>query len=395
MASRTDNLRQLEELLKKDGGGCLLVGYETGRDIPHATASYQLYPAGEEQLVMTTQFLTLLHVGVETARISAFTPNTRLEVYAFPCMSDLPPFSRDIPVKEYIPGMLLPHIWKNGLEPIISVNLRDMVFIRSEGLSVGPGGILHLNASQIDRLMEFRRRQDELATRYKYIPQYELPLHVIETSKGILVFSGGDIGRKGIDTFNRFLLDNYFLIHAEPGPVRQYRVDSPSDRLYALTDISCRKETGTNRYTFDLFDAYASVGASEKQGWTLEFATDMEPSAAEYRRLEDFFGCRPEGSSKNICRLLILQRRFDRDIILDPNFAYHFQFKEFVTRMDNCVNGLSKGDNMEKILDEMREKSDRILRMDFRVRGYGTPNQIKKNKSERLKKNSNHRQLKR
>lgn len=183
--------------------------------------------------------------------------------------------------------------------------------------------------------MEFRRRQDELAARYKYIPRYELPLRVIETSKGVLVFSGGDIGWKGIDSFNKFLLGNYFSTHALPGPVRRYRVDSPSVRLYELTDISCRKEAGTNRYTFDLFDAYASVGASEKKGWVLEFSTDMEPSDTEYRRLEDFFGRRPEGNSKDICRLLTLQRHFDRDIILDPAFAYHFQFKEFVRRMDD------------------------------------------------------------
>lgn len=172
-------------------------------------------------------------------------------------------------------------------------------------------------------------------------------------------------------------------------------MDSPSVRLYELTDISCRKEAGTNRYTFDLFDAYASVGASEKKGWVLEFATDMEPSDTEYRRLEDFFGRRPEGNSKDICRLLALQKRFDRDIILDPAFAYHFQFKEFVRRMDDCVNGLSTGDSMGKILDEVREKSDRILRTDFRVRGYGTSDRQKENKPGKAKKNSNRKQLKR
>ena len=107
-----------------------------------------------------------------------------------------------------------------------------------------------------------------------------------------------------------------------------------------------------------------------RKGWVLEFATDMEPSDTEYRRLEDFFGRRPEGNSKDICRLLALQKRFDRDIILDPAVAYHFQFKEFVRRMDDCVNGLSTGDSMGKILDEVREKSDRILRTDFRVRYF-------------------------
>ena len=90
----------------------------------------------------------------------------------------------------------------------------------------------------------------------------------------------------------------------------------------------------------------------------------------------------------NICRLLTLQKHFDRNIILDPAFAYHFRFKEFVRRMDDCVNGLSKGDSMEKILEEMREKSDRILRTDFLVRGYGTPERVKRNRVEKTERNN-------
>ena len=74
MASIKDNMEQLEELFRQDGGGCLLVGYETGMDKPHAAISYQLYPVNPDQDGMTYQFLSLLHVGMETARISAPIP---------------------------------------------------------------------------------------------------------------------------------------------------------------------------------------------------------------------------------------------------------------------------------------------------------------------------------
>lgn len=36
MASPKDNMEQLEELFRQDGRGCLLIGYETGMDKPHA-----------------------------------------------------------------------------------------------------------------------------------------------------------------------------------------------------------------------------------------------------------------------------------------------------------------------------------------------------------------------
>jgi hypothetical protein len=165
MTSANENIRQLEGLFREDGAGGLLVCYETGREKPHADSSYQLYPVDPDRKGMTCQFLSLLHVGVETARISAFIPDTRMEVYRFPRMSGLPPFYRDTPVKEYITGMLLPHIKRNRLKPVVSVNLRDMVFIRSEGLSVEPGGILRLlnrtgNAGRIVNLVtDYRTRE--------------------------------------------------------------------------------------------------------------------------------------------------------------------------------------------------------------------------------------------
>ena len=125
MASPKDNMEQLEELFRQDGRGCLLIGYETGMDKPHAAISYQLYPVNPEQDGMTYQFLGLLHVGVETARISAFVPDTRLEIYRFPRMSDVPSISRDIPVREYITDKLLPHIRRYGLEPVAADGRRN------------------------------------------------------------------------------------------------------------------------------------------------------------------------------------------------------------------------------------------------------------------------------
>ncbi|MCS2216548.1 hypothetical protein NXX91_22370 [Bacteroides thetaiotaomicron] len=182
-------MEQLEELFRQDGRGCLLIGYETGMDKPHAAISYQLYPVNPEQDGMTYQFLGLLHVGVETARISAFVPDTRLEIYRFPRMSDVPSISRDIPVREYITDKLLPHIRRYGLEPVVSVNLRDAVFMRSAlKRPMEPGGRLRLTAAEIDRLMDFRLLQDEKARLYGYDPAYKLPLHIVETSRGDTCF---------------------------------------------------------------------------------------------------------------------------------------------------------------------------------------------------------------
>ena len=118
-----------------------------------------------------------------------FVPDTRLEIYRFPCMSDVPSISRDIPVKEYITGKLLPHIQRCGLEPVVSVNLRDAVFMRSVlKRSMEPGGRLRLTAAELDRLVNFRRQQDEKARLYGYEPPTGCPC-ISWKHQGVYLFS--------------------------------------------------------------------------------------------------------------------------------------------------------------------------------------------------------------
>ena len=48
----SDDPKLLDELFRKDGEGQLLVGYETGKEKPHAESSYMLYPAKKERMEM-------------------------------------------------------------------------------------------------------------------------------------------------------------------------------------------------------------------------------------------------------------------------------------------------------------------------------------------------------
>lgn len=375
MMNSNDDRQSLDRLFGNDGEGSLLVCYETGQDKPHAESSYRLLPVHPGLQRRTHTFISTLHAGLEQACRSPFIPDTRIELYAFPKMADVPPMPEGMNVREYINRRLLPYIKDTGLKPEVSVNLRDMAFARNEGLSVEPGGILRLNAGQIDRLSEFRRRQDRLAARYHYMPEYKLPLRVVTTSGGMFVFSGNDAGMKGLHGLYQHLADNYFSPHGEPGPVRQYNVPYLPDKLLPLIDAACREDSATGRLSYD-FTAPSPAERLSRKGWELMFATDMEPSAEGYRLLAEFGQCRMEGNSADICRLLTLQRRFDQDIILDPAFTYRYQFKEYVRRMDECANGLSSGDSMGQVMGEVRARAGTILRTDFDVRGHRRPERI-------------------
>ena len=310
-----------------------------------------------------------------------------MEVYRFPRMSGLPPFYRDTPVKEYITGMLLPHIKRNRLKPVVSVNLRDMVFIRSEGLSVEPGGILRLDAGQIDRLVEFRRRQDGLAARYKYIPGYKLPCASSRLPKVYWCSAAATSEGKGPKTSISSCWGTISRCTRLPIPSGNTAwIPLPEGCTGSPTPPSGkrRKQAGTYR-PFRRVRRYRGVG-KERMGVGIRhghgpFRHGIPPPGGLLRLPagREQQGYLPAAHPAEALR----QGHHPRS-----GFRLPFPVQGIRRRMDDCVNGLSKGDSMEKILEEMREKSDRILRTDFLVRGYGTPERVKRNRVEKTERNN-------
>lgn len=365
----------LNNMFKKEGEGNLLVGYETGKEKPHAESSYMLYPADPDRQDPTYSFMALLHIETENAKISAFVPDTRLEIYSFPKMTDVPPIPENISKKEYINRTLLPYIREKGVTPKMSINLRNVIFAQARNdIILESGGLPKLTAEQLDELVQFHRRQDVLAARYDYNPVYKLPLHAIETSKGILFFSDTKTGMDGLKNFYRQLTGNYFWVHSEPGPVRQYSVGSLSGEICPLVDACCPKDARNGKNEYDFEGAMASKDIFLDRGqWKPAFETDMKPTAPEFSRLIEYTGCRPSRNNADISRLLFLTGNgFKRDLVNDPAFGYRNVFQEYVTRIDNCFNGQSPGHELPDILDEIRRKAQAILKTEFDVRGHRT-----------------------
>ena len=67
-----------------------------------------------------------------------------------------------------------------------------------------------------------------------------------------------------------------------------------------------------------------------------------------------------------------MENGFKRDIINDPDCGSRNVFQEYVTRIDDCINGQSSGPDLSDVLDDMRWKAKNILLTDFDVRGHRT-----------------------
>ena len=371
----SDAPKLLDELFRKEGEGFLLVGYETGKEKPHAESSYMLYPADPDRQDPVYTFMALFSRETIKAKYAAFVPDTRLEIYSFPKMTDVSVLTGDIAKKEYINRFFLPYVREKGLVPLISTNLRNVLFAQSRSdILMESGELPKLTAEQLDGLLHFHRKQDELAVRYDYNSVYKLPLHAVETSKGILFFSDTQIGRDGLKCFYQQLSGNYFRVHSEPGPVRQYQVNRLSDDICPLVDACYRKnpQNGKGKYDFDE-TIFSKDTFRDRNLWKQTFETNMEPTASEFLRLTEFAGCPANRNNADISKLLyLIENGFKRDLVVDPAFGYRNVFQEYVTRIDNCINGQSSGLNLADVLDEMRRKAENILQTEFDVRGHRT-----------------------
>ncbi|GAE81901.1 hypothetical protein [Bacteroides reticulotermitis] len=113
----SDAPKLLDELFRKEGEGFLLVGYETGKEKPHAESSYMLYPADPDRQDPVYTFMALFSRESIKAKHAAFVPDTRLEIYSFPKMTDVPVLTGDISKKEYISRIFLPISGRRGWLP--------------------------------------------------------------------------------------------------------------------------------------------------------------------------------------------------------------------------------------------------------------------------------------
>lgn len=375
----SDDPKLLDELFKKNGEGYLLVGYETDREKPHAESSYMLYPADPDRQDPVYTFMALFHLQTTEARRSAFVPDTRLEIYSFPEMTDVPALTGDISKKEYISRTLLPYIHEKGLVPQISINLRNAIFAQGRSdILMESGGLPKLTAEQLDGLIRFHREQDELAVRYNYNPVHKLPLHVVETSKGMLFFSDSELGRTGLRNYYQQLTDSYFSVHGESLPVREYSTSQITPDIHPLIDASHKMnpDTGIREFIFD--PASFQKQDFDKKGWKFEFETSMTPNSSEFLLLKEHAHSRMSKHNNNVSKLLYLQEHgYSRDIVQAPSFEYAHVFRNLEEQINSSINSTGKAvssgeppKNLFDLIEEVRQKAADIIKSDYDIRGH-------------------------
>lgn len=200
-----------------------------------------------------------------------------------------------------------------------------------------------------------------------------LPLIVVETNRGKLVFSSDPLGKEGLRQFMQKLTDEYYLLDSETGPVRLYTTDHVTETLNALANISCCMNDSRRQARFEFADSVFYRNALDSNAWELVDEFTMQPSSEDFLHLVDRTGSTVSYFNNNIWRLVELKTRgFNRSTVLDPSFKHAARFKEIIKQIDHSFNEPDSDKPHESfdLFNEVHHVADSILKTSYDVRGH-------------------------
>lgn len=379
MEQRTpEQQKELEDFFGKEGSGNLIVGQNLDEKDKRPELSFFLYPAGTQN--PAGEFRTVVREQMKKAKTYAFVPDCGIELYSLPILSELLPPAPDMSTKDYIRSVLLPYTDEIGLMPEASVCLRNLIFAQEHGIPLEGGNLPRLSDKQLNQLVHYHTEQDELADKYGHNPVYELPVRAIETSKGMLFFSNNELGQAGLKNYYQNLTDNYFSVHSEAGPVRQYYIDRISPDMRPYIDAGYRKDDRTGKYEFAFSDQTVYQRKDfDMRYWALEFETGMQPCSSEFLLLAEHSGSRISAHNQDVWRLLDLKEHgYDKKAIQQLSFNYRHTFLELGRQIDNCINSGGMTDdknagpsrNLFDLIEEVQDKAAGIIKNEYDIRGH-------------------------
>lgn len=205
-----------------------------------------------------------------------------------------------------------------------------------------------------------------------------LPVHAIETSEGMLFFSNNEPGRTGLRNYYQHLTDNYFSVHSESSPVREYSIAriTPDIQPFIDTSHQINPDYGIREFVFEPVSFQHQD--FDKKDWKFEFEASMKPYSGEFLLLQEHAGSRMSKHNDNVWRLLYLQEHgYSRDTIRAPSFEYAHVFQNLGEQINASINFAGRTNpsgepskNLFDLIEEVQQKAAGIIKRDYDIRGH-------------------------
>lgn len=205
-----------------------------------------------------------------------------------------------------------------------------------------------------------------------------LPVHAIETSEGMLFFSNNEPGRTGLRNYYQHLTDNYFSVHGESSPVREYSIAriTPDIQPFIDTSHQINPDNGIREFVFKPVSFQHQD--FDRKDWKFEFEASMKPYSGEFLLLQEHAGSRMNKHNDNVWRLLYLQEHgYSRDTIQAPSFEYAHVFQKLGEQINASINFTGRTNpsgepskNLFDLIEEVQQKAAGIIKRDYDIRGH-------------------------
>ena len=212
-----------DKFFHKDSPGELIIAYDRDHAFVNPR-SYLSLSLVESEETSESDFRSFLVQHVNETHVYAYIPDLLIEQYRFPSMKEVPS-PETMSHEQYIREKLLPYVRENGIGPKRHVGLRDAMYARSRDLKIAC--VMNQQYPQVDDpfdYVDFVNEQKALRQAYRNCPITELPIHAVQTSRGMLFFSNSELGLQGLKQFYQELVNGYFSVHSERDPVCEYSV---------------------------------------------------------------------------------------------------------------------------------------------------------------------------
>ena len=254
MASNTEQ-QPPDPLFDENSPGHLTIAYDRDGMFVHPRSYLTLSQSQTKGARPEEEFLSILQQHINETPVFSYIPDLQIEQYRLSDLKGSPPIG-NMDNDPYIREKLLPHLQNKGIEPVFRVRLRDGVYAHSRGLDIHH--VMNREHAQVNDArdyVDFMDHQRALQQAYGNNPIVSLPLHAIETPRGMLLFSNTELGMEGLKQFYQKLSDEYFNVAGAEGPVREWEVSYNSWNLNALVDRCYRRDSDDGKYRFQFEDA--------------------------------------------------------------------------------------------------------------------------------------------
>lgn len=320
------------------------------------------------------RFREFIKKSVESVKSCAFIPEAHILFYNFEQIGDVPKPGK-LSWNNYVNKVLIPYCEKNGIEPSHNVSLRDAAFALAKNMDIEELFRVKNTFKNDPDYAEFIKTQNNRERLYHSCPDFRSPMEVLETNKGVLIFSASAAGEYARKKYLQQIADNYFKPDMDINRIKINNLYECTPEIAPYVD-GCYKLSASGLTASLDFGNETYISKGKVAGMMpSDSGKDiiLHPISDIFKNFIRETGTLCSAENETIYRLLTIKENGYHNISSNP-FAYSERFEQLGNEFEKLSSaGSAEEFNAFKFAEVSKRTSDladEILKTDFDVRGH-------------------------